>query len=251
MPKTTSAHLTEDGGNTNTVAKPHFDHSPNSLPVYALALRKWLPTVDARYVVLVETHTVLDRRTVCCRNTAHINALQAPTFAKGTFAKPYLPPGFGKSLAEAKDLASFEDALESTPPSSPKPSSKEPASSSAPATVKSEPAIAKTASDSRGVYPENCSLLDSEMFNSIISTWEDSDESESAEATYGRSGVRLLLSITEELANVATDSGALGYGAKVLSDMDAIEKSGVPAATVASCNAFKLSLVNKRKNSAS
>ena len=111
MPKTTSAHLTEDGGNTNTVAKPRFDHSPNSLPVYALALRKWLPTVDARYVVLVETHTVLDRRTVCCRNTAHINALQAPTFAKGTFAKPYLPPGFGKSLSEAKDLAGFEDAL--------------------------------------------------------------------------------------------------------------------------------------------
>ena len=99
MPRKQASSATTDGDPSDAKAKPtpHFDHSPNSLPEYALLLRKWLPDQDSQYVLLVEQHIVLDRRVACCRDKAHIQDLDKSSFRKGTFEiKPYLHPALAR-----------------------------------------------------------------------------------------------------------------------------------------------------------
>ena len=99
MPSKRPASAALETDDTATIPMPHWDHSPNSLSAYLIALRAWLPTRNAKYITFVGNHTVLDRRTICCRNEAHITAVKSATFAKGSFAEPYLPPDFCKTLA--------------------------------------------------------------------------------------------------------------------------------------------------------
>ena len=235
---TDDSHTLEE---SKAKTKPHNDHSPNSLPEYALALRKWLPDQDARYVLFVEQHIVLDRRIACCRGHRHMVAIRRSSFTKGTFEEPYLPPGFGKTLSE---FISENDEDDDTSDGD---ESVAHSAAEAPDTADVETPTTNTAKKTHESHPLNCEELDTELFNTIVSTWEDDDEIENAERELGRSGVRLLWDITKQLAKVASDSGALSYGSKQLAKMDTIEKAGIAAATVRDFNVFKLSLVNLRK----
>ena len=114
---------------------PRWNHSPNTRPEYVVALRAWLPKQRTAYVALVESHTVLDRRVICCRNSQHIADIQAPAFAKGSFEKPYLPPDYEKNLVDrAAALALSAAASTPTAPSpAPAPAASPGTSSGAPA----------------------------------------------------------------------------------------------------------------------
>ena len=72
------------------VRKPQWNMSPNTFPPYLVQLRRWLPSVDARYSDLVERRVVVDRGKVCCHDATHLQYIRNGTLVKGTFANPYL-----------------------------------------------------------------------------------------------------------------------------------------------------------------
>ena len=58
MPKSKSTPtVTHDKGDTDnidTIPMPTWNTSPNTLPAYVLALRRWLPTRNPKYLKLIQ-----------------------------------------------------------------------------------------------------------------------------------------------------------------------------------------------------
>ena len=86
MPSAPSASSHSD--NTDSLETPSWDTSPLTLPAYALALLRWLPSQDMRYQTLIESYTVLDKTKVLCMSQNHIDRILNGVLSKGTFKEP-------------------------------------------------------------------------------------------------------------------------------------------------------------------
>ena len=222
----------------NPASKPMYDHSPNTLPAYFISLRKYLAAKDARYPTFWERGVVLNRGILCAFSNEHITALRNPPFTKGTFECPF---------DRSQYTPSAYSSAHSSPVLGPTSGTAGAPGTATPAATTATQSATTPATDQLEVRPEQCELLDGELFIDITDTWEDDDEVEAAEKTLGRSGLAVLKLLANDLIAAKADTSSLAYGTKVAADMDACEKAGIPHASVAAFNAFKRDMSAFRK----
>ena len=231
------------GDMLTAVRKPQWNMSPNTFPPYLVQLRRWLPSVDARYSDLVERRVVVDRGKVCCHDATHLQFIRNGTVTKGTFANPYLvttyapAPNRGPISPATSASTAPATAPATTPSSAPAPS----AAATAPSATTSS-SSATSSSDRHVENPDSINVLDSRMYDHICSTFDDEDYKLNLEKNHGRSGVMVLVEFTFAYVKMQSDTTSLTYGSSLLTDFEEKYKEGIPSVRVEDFTTFQNSL---------
>ena len=224
MPKTRHLNSTLSNNNSTTekegtdiIVKPNWNTSPNTLPGHLLPLRRWLPTLDPRYVTLVEFGYVLSKGgSVNCVSDNHIDRLIAKLIPRGTFADPCVID------ADDEDFIGLESA---------------------------EGGVAMTADEQEAwhkcrrraryqVGTEIIESVDGSMCDDILSTVDDVDTREELKLACSSSGVVLLVIWETKRAAIAL-AGTGNFGDTVLKRIKLLEDTGLDGPTVEDFNHFK------------
>ena len=248
MPSSTRSHDTSDDHNTviprqsNITGMHKWSTSPNDLPAFLQVLHKHLMD-NTKFRTLIQFNYVVERRTVCCLSTNHVDRVRNKILSKGTPAAPcnihrgdVTPiPGLTSPPAGPPPTPAA-GAPSAAPPSTPAPA--------LPSTSAATPTASGTA-DQYSVVPETVEIAKEDMAKEIAAWIDDEDVAESYLDDASNDGIVMLTNLNKDAAEAVADSANLCTS--VLAEITEIENAGLADAQVSTFNDYKRRLNSKRK----
>jgi len=238
-------HHTVNNRQSNIQGMHRWSTSPNDLPAFVQVLHKHLLDIT-KFRTLIQYNYVVDRRTVCCLSTNHIERIRNKILPKGT---PSCPCNISRN-----DVTLIPGVT--SPPAGPPPVATTPAASAPSAAPPSTPAptVASTSSatpaapgttDQYAVVPETVEIAKEELAKEIAAWIDDEDVAESYLDDAANDGIVMLVNLNKDSADAVADSANLCTS--VLAEIISIEDAGLADAQVATFNDYKRRLNSKRK----
>ena len=179
--------------------------SPNDLPAFVQVLHKHLMDIT-KFRTLIQFNYVVERRTVCCLSSNHIDRIRHKILPKGTPSVPcnitrddvtlipgVTPPPAGPPPPAATPAAAASSAA---PPSTPAPASS--------STSASTP-IAPGTTDQYTVVPETVEIAKEELAKEIAAWIDDEDVAEGYLDNAHNDGIVMLINLNKDSTDAVAD----------------------------------------------